>query len=83
MLDRFGPPRTALAVAGAVVAAFTASAPAAAASAPAAAAAGSPPASGGTIGGAQLAGRGVIVSYPSGPAAKLPVRLVSPRRLGL
>jgi serine-type D-Ala-D-Ala carboxypeptidase (penicillin-binding protein 5/6) len=57
MLDRFGPRRTVLAVAGAAVAALTAAAPAAAAGSPA------------TIGGAQLAGRGVIVSYPPGSAA--------------
>jgi serine-type D-Ala-D-Ala carboxypeptidase (penicillin-binding protein 5/6) len=60
MLDRFGPLRTVLAAAGAVVAAVAVGAPAAAAGAP------------GTIGGAQLAGRGVIVSYPSGSAVKLP-----------
>ena len=57
MLDRFGPRRTVLAVAGAAVAALTAAAPAAAAGSPA------------TIGGAQLAGHGVIVSYPPGSAA--------------
>jgi serine-type D-Ala-D-Ala carboxypeptidase (penicillin-binding protein 5/6) len=68
MLDRFGSLRTVLAAAGAVLAASALAAAAAgaagAASAQAAAAAGSPS----TIGGAQLAGRGVIVSS----AVKLP-----------
>src|SRR5579862_6109757 len=59
MLDRFGPVRTVLAAAGVVLAALAAGAPAAAA------------ASSGTIGGAQLAGRGVIVNYSSG-IQKLP-----------
>jgi serine-type D-Ala-D-Ala carboxypeptidase (penicillin-binding protein 5/6) len=60
MLERFGPLRTALAAAGAVLAAGVAIAPAAAAGAPA------------TIGGAQLAGRGVIVDYPSASTPRLP-----------
>src|SRR2546421_667631 len=58
MLDRFGPLRTALAAAGTVAATLAVSAPAAVASSP--------------IGGPQLAGRGVIVSYPPGPVPKLP-----------
>ncbi len=66
MLDRFGPRRTALA-AGAVVAALTAVAPAAAPVSMAAAS--PPPANPAAIGGAQLAGRGVIVNYGPGPAA--------------
>jgi D-alanyl-D-alanine carboxypeptidase (penicillin-binding protein 5/6) len=75
MLDRFGPLRTALAAAGAVLAAglaaaaSTLAAAAAGASTLAAAAAGAVnPA---TIGGAQLAGRGVIVNS-SGSIPKLP-----------
>jgi len=80
MLDRFGPLRTALAAAGAVVTALAAVAPAAAAASPpapsASPSASSGPASPGAIGGAQLAGRGVIVNYPSGavtkPVPKLP-----------
>ncbi len=72
MLDRFGPRRTVLAAAGAVVAALTAVAPAAAASVSAGAgstgAASPPPANPAAIGGAQLAGRGVIVSHAPGPA---------------
>jgi D-alanyl-D-alanine carboxypeptidase (penicillin-binding protein 5/6) len=64
MLDRSGPLRTALAAAGAVVA------PAAAAASPPAPSV-SAPASAGTIGGAQLAGRGVIVNYSPG-IQKLP-----------
>src|SRR5690348_993952 len=74
MLDRFGPRRTALAAAGTVVAACTAIAPVASA-APAASPpppSVSPPAAGGTIGGPQLAGRGVIVNYSPGPVPKLP-----------
>jgi D-alanyl-D-alanine carboxypeptidase (penicillin-binding protein 5/6) len=96
MLDRFGPRRTALAAAGAVLAAFAASAPAAAAASTLAgaaegtlaaaaegtlaAAAASPSPSRpsstasvnpATIGGAQLAGRGVIVSS-SGSIPELP-----------
>jgi D-alanyl-D-alanine carboxypeptidase (penicillin-binding protein 5/6) len=59
MLDRFGPARTVLVAAGAVLAALAAGAPAAAAVSP------------GTIGGARLAGRGVIVNYSSG-IPKLP-----------
>jgi D-alanyl-D-alanine carboxypeptidase (penicillin-binding protein 5/6) len=66
MLDRFGPRRTVLAAAGAVVAALTAVAPAAsAASSP-------PPVNPAAIGGAQLAGRGVIVSHAPGSGPKLP-----------
>jgi D-alanyl-D-alanine carboxypeptidase (penicillin-binding protein 5/6) len=66
MLDRFGPHRTVLAAAGAVVAALTAVAPAAsAASSP-------PPVNPAAIGGAQLAGRGVIVSHAPGSGPKLP-----------
>jgi D-alanyl-D-alanine carboxypeptidase (penicillin-binding protein 5/6) len=60
MLDRFGPRRTVLAAAGAVVAALTAVAPAASAASPT------------TIGGPQLAGRGVIVSHAPGSGPKLP-----------
>jgi D-alanyl-D-alanine carboxypeptidase (penicillin-binding protein 5/6) len=70
MLDRFGPLRTALATAGAVLAAGLAAAAstlAAAAAGAAGAAAVNPP----TIGGAQLAGRGVIVNS-SGSTPKLP-----------
>ncbi len=65
MLDRFGPLRTVLAAAGAVLAASTLAT--VAVGAPAATAA-----SPGAIGGDQLGGRGVIVNYPSGPAVKLP-----------
>jgi serine-type D-Ala-D-Ala carboxypeptidase (penicillin-binding protein 5/6) len=53
--------RTVLAAAGAVLAATAIAAPAAAASPPPAA-----------IGGAQLAGRGVLVNYPSGSVPRLP-----------
>ncbi len=69
MLDRFGPGRTVLAAAGTVVAALTALAPAAAAASP------PPPARPAAIGGTQLAGHGVIVSYPAGPAANRVPRL--------
>src|SRR5436305_3479060 len=70
MLDRFGPRRTVLAAAGAVVAVLTAVAPAAA---PVSMAAVSPPpVNPAVIGGAQLAGRGVIVSHAPGPGPKLP-----------
>jgi D-alanyl-D-alanine carboxypeptidase (penicillin-binding protein 5/6) len=78
MLDRFGPLRTALAAAGAAgavlaaglaAAASTLAAAAAGASTLAAAAAGA--ANPATIGGAQLAGRGVIVNS-SGSTPKLP-----------
>src|SRR6185437_12108698 len=58
MRGRFGALRTVLAAAGAVVATLAVSTPAAVASSP--------------IGGAQLAGRGVIVSYSPGPVPKLP-----------
>jgi serine-type D-Ala-D-Ala carboxypeptidase (penicillin-binding protein 5/6) len=58
MRGRFGALRTVLAVAGAVVATLAVSTPAAVASSP--------------IGGAQLAGRGVIVNYSPGPVPKLP-----------
>ncbi len=70
MLDRFGP-RTVLAAAGAVLAAAAAAAPAAAATtmSPSPSAAASSPAA---IGGAQLAGHGVIVNYPHGRFRKLP-----------
>jgi serine-type D-Ala-D-Ala carboxypeptidase (penicillin-binding protein 5/6) len=63
-VDRFGPcaRRTALAAAGAVLAVTAAAAPASAAAVV------SPTA----IGGAPLAGRGVIVSYPSGRVPRLP-----------
>jgi len=74
MLDRFGPLRTVLAAAGTVVAACTVIAPVASA-APAASPpppSVSPSASAGTIGGPQLAGRGVIVNYSPGPVPKLP-----------
>jgi D-alanyl-D-alanine carboxypeptidase (penicillin-binding protein 5/6) len=71
MLDRFGPRRTALAAAGAVVAALTAVAPAAAAPVSMAAAS-PPPVNPAAIGGAQLAGRGVIVNYVPGSGPKLP-----------
>jgi serine-type D-Ala-D-Ala carboxypeptidase (penicillin-binding protein 5/6) len=71
MLDRFGPRRTALAAAGAVVAALAAVAPAAAAPVSMAAAS-PPPVNPAAIGGAQLAGRGVIVNYGPGPGPKLP-----------
>jgi D-alanyl-D-alanine carboxypeptidase (penicillin-binding protein 5/6) len=64
MLERFGPGRAVLAAAGAVVAALTAVAPAAASS--------PPPGNPAAIGGAQLAGRGVIVSYSPSPGPKLP-----------
>src|SRR5690348_5462695 len=57
MRGRFGVLRTVLAAAGAVAAALAASAPAMASS---------------PIGGAQLAGRGVIVNYQPGPVPKLP-----------
>jgi serine-type D-Ala-D-Ala carboxypeptidase (penicillin-binding protein 5/6) len=70
MLDRFGPRRTVLAAAGAVVAVLTAVAPAAA---PVSTDAVSPPpVNPAVIGGAQLAGRGVIVSHAPGPGPKLP-----------
>jgi D-alanyl-D-alanine carboxypeptidase (penicillin-binding protein 5/6) len=93
MLDRFGPRRTVLAAAGAVLtstvltstvmastvmAALTAVAPGASAASPpppATSAATSPPSAAtsaakpAAIGGAQLAGRGVIVDYAPGPAA--------------
>src|SRR4051812_31107140 len=92
MLDRFGPRRTVLAAAGAVVAVLTAGAPAPAPAAlapacppppyppgvaPAAApvsmaAVSPPPVNPAVIGGAQLAGRGVIVSHAPGPGPKLP-----------
>src|SRR5436305_117159 len=76
MLDRFGPRRTVLAAAGAVVAALTAVAPAAAAPVSTAAvstdAVSPPPVNPAAIGGAQLAGRGVIVSHAPGPGPKLP-----------
>jgi len=76
MLDRFGPRRTVLAAAGAVVAALTAVAPAAAAPVSTAAvstdAVSPPPVNPAVIGGAQLAGRGVIVSHAPGPGPKLP-----------
>jgi D-alanyl-D-alanine carboxypeptidase (penicillin-binding protein 5/6) len=68
MLERFGSGRTVLAAAGAVVAALTAVAPAAAA----AAASSPPPANPATIGGARLAGRGVIVNHAPGSGPKLP-----------
>src|SRR5580700_5125780 len=82
MLDRFGR-RTMLATAGAVLATVTAVAPAAAAatspSAPATSASSASSASSAgavspaAIGGAQLSGRGVIVSYPSsGSVPRLP-----------
>src|SRR5689334_10523550 len=64
MRGRFGALRTVLAAAGAVAAALAAGAQAAAA----AGAASSPV----PIGGAQLAGRGVIVNYSPGPVPKLP-----------
>src|SRR5690348_8738973 len=64
MRGRFGALRTVLAAAGAVAAALAAGAQAAAA-----AGAASSPA---PIGGAQLAGRGVIVNYSPGPVPKLP-----------
>ena len=72
MRGRFGVLRTVLAVAGAVASTLAAAAAGTlAASAPATAstlaAAGSSP-----IGGAQLAGRGVIVNYQPGPVPKLP-----------
>jgi len=57
MRGRFGALRTVLAAAGAVAAVLAASAPAMASS---------------PIGGAQLAGRGVIVNYQPGPVPKLP-----------
>ena len=64
MRDRF-----ALAVAGAVVTAAAAVAPAAAASpTPPPAASPAPQA----VGGAQLAGHGVLVNYPPGPVPRLP-----------
>jgi serine-type D-Ala-D-Ala carboxypeptidase (penicillin-binding protein 5/6) len=81
MLDRSGPLRTALAAAGAVVAALAASALAASAPAAAAAGAAGAPAMASTlaaaaagtspVGGPQLAGRGVIVNYSPG-VPKLP-----------
>jgi D-alanyl-D-alanine carboxypeptidase (penicillin-binding protein 5/6) len=68
MLDRF-----ALAAAGAVLAAVAAVAPAAYASpVPPPAASPTPPAIGPAIGGAQLAGHGVLVNYPSGKVPRLP-----------
>ncbi len=70
MLERFGPRRAVLAAAGAVVAALTAVAPAA--SAASMGAASPPPVNPLAIGGAQLAGRGVIVSHAPGPGPKLP-----------
>src|SRR5690349_8737142 len=60
MRGRFGALRTVLAAAGAVVATLAGSTPAAVASSPA------------PLGGAQLAGRGVIVNYSPGPVPKLP-----------
>jgi D-alanyl-D-alanine carboxypeptidase (penicillin-binding protein 5/6) len=74
MLDRFGPHRTVLAVAGAAVAALTAVAPAAAAVSPAASSppAATSPANPATIGGARLAGRGVIVNHAPGSGPTLP-----------
>jgi D-alanyl-D-alanine carboxypeptidase (penicillin-binding protein 5/6) len=63
--------RAAFAVARAALAVAAAGLAVAAAGAPAAAAA-SGPGGAGTIGGAQLAGRGVIVNYGSGAAPKLP-----------
>jgi serine-type D-Ala-D-Ala carboxypeptidase (penicillin-binding protein 5/6) len=78
MLDRFGPHRTVLAATGAVLtsavmAALTLLAPGAAAAAatsppPAATASLTSGANPADIGGAQLAGRGVIVNYAPGPA---------------
>jgi serine-type D-Ala-D-Ala carboxypeptidase (penicillin-binding protein 5/6) len=56
---------TVLATAGAVLAAAAVAAPAAAASPP-------PAATGPVIGGAQLAGHGVLVNYPSGSVPRLP-----------
>jgi D-alanyl-D-alanine carboxypeptidase (penicillin-binding protein 5/6) len=70
--------RTVLAAAGAVLAAAAIAAPAAASPSTAAAspstAAASPStaATGPVIGGAQLAGHGVLVNYPSGPVPRLP-----------
>src|SRR5690349_21197900 len=60
MRGRFGALRTVLAAAGAVVATLAVSTPAAVASSPA------------PLGGAPLAGRGVIVNYSPGPVPKLP-----------
>src|SRR5690349_9187782 len=60
MRGRFGALRTVLAAAGAVVATLAGSTPVAVASSPA------------PLGGAQLAGRGVIVNYSPGPVPKLP-----------
>src|ERR1700760_4671046 len=57
--------RTALGAAAAVL-------PAVAAVTPAAAASSNPPAIGPAIGGAQLAGHGVLVNYPSGSIPRLP-----------
>ena len=71
MRGRFGALRT-VAVAGTVAAALAASAPASAQAA-AAAGAGSSPGGLSPVGGSQLAGRGVIVSYQPGPVPKLPV----------
>jgi len=65
--------RSMLAAAGAVLAAAAIAAPAAAASP-------SPAAVGPAIGGAQLSGRGVLVSYPSGPVPRLPEIKASARR---
>jgi D-alanyl-D-alanine carboxypeptidase (penicillin-binding protein 5/6) len=63
--------RTVLAAAGAVLAAAAIAAPAAA-SPSTAAASPSTAATGPVIGGAQLAGHGVLVNYPSGPVPRLP-----------
>jgi serine-type D-Ala-D-Ala carboxypeptidase (penicillin-binding protein 5/6) len=64
--------RSVLAAAGAVLAAAAIAAPAAAASPSPATASPSPTAIGPVIGGAQLSGRGVLVSYPSRAVPRLP-----------
>ena len=72
MLDRFGR-RTTLAAAGAVLATVAAVAPAAAAATSPSAPAASASSASSAIGGAQLSGRGMIVSYPSsGSVPRLP-----------